>query len=667
MKKIKITLLFIILYSICINFSFSQPVKRALIIAIGNYPSKSLFPPISSLNDIPLIKTSLLNQEFKENNIKLLLDSQATRQGIISAFNNLINESNPGDIVVIHYSGHGQQMQDSTCDKPGCIDQALVAYDAIGLPTPEYYGQNHIRDHLIGEYIKKFRLKLGNGGMLNLFIDACYSGTMTKGLKVFRSVDEIFCTNEFREKYKTGKTSNINSTGIYDCIKDLSDIADKDKLSAFVFFAPCMYNQECIEITNGEKDVGPLSFGISKAFASIKPNETYRRLFEKICSAIISNSGDRQDPQAEGNLDNIVFSGLINYAKPYYLVRERTLDDDIIINGGEFSGIYKNTVVGFYPGETNDPKEVKPLYQTNITSVDNFTSKCKINDNSSSTEELMKMRVFVIKQGLPEKELKIKFMDLDENAVSKLSGEIKKVEYITITDSFADFILTGLNPDTKTNDGKLFILSGTDGSNSSETFDFKEEYFLQKVIEKLKDLFVYNLLRTIELNDDINYGVEMDVRLVNWTNIERKEYNLSPVNEISGTKNIRCGETVKITIKNSGNSNAYITLLNFAPDGSMKQVVPYEDKNKSNLIPPGDVIEVGFKSNDPGLEIYKVFATKEFINFNPIIRSRGLEKSTKGIKNPLEELLFNCYTGSKGNSGSFSGGMTKTLYIKVRK
>ena len=666
MKKIKSIFLLIFMFLFFVNLSFTQPVKRALIIAIGNYPAQSMFQHISSLNDTSLIKTSLLNQGFNENNIKLLIDSQATRQGIISAFDELLKICNPGDILVIHFSCHGQQMQDSTCNKPGCIDQALVAYDAIVMPTSEYYGQNHIRDHLVGEYIKKFRLKLGKEGMLNLFVDACYGGTMTKGLKVFRSTDGIFCTKKFHEEYLSGKTSNINSTGMYDCIKDLTEIADKDKMSPFVFFAPSMYNQPCIEITNGDKDVGPLSFGISKAFATIGPNETYRRLFEKIRASIITHSSDRQDPQAEGDLDNVVFSGQINYPKPYYSVIEKTIDDEIILNGGEFSGIYKNTIVGFYPGETNDPKDIKPLLQTNITVVNNFISRCRISDNSISIEELLKMRVFILKQGLPEKELKIKFVDLDENIVSKLKEEINSVQYLSISGTTADLFLTGLNPDTKTGDGNLYIISGNDGSICSEPFDLKDENFTNKVIEKLKDLFVYTLLRDVELKDN-NYGAEMDVKLVKWTDFENKKYDLFPLNEISGTKNINCGETIKLTITNSGKFDAYITLLNFAPNGTMKQVIPYEDKNQSNLLPPGNVIEIGFKSNDPGLEIYKVFATKEQINFNPIIRSRGLDKSTKGEMNPLEELLLNGYSGSKGGVSNFSGGTTNAIYIKVTK
>ncbi len=663
MKIIKSIFLLFILVLFTANDSYSEPVKRALIIAIGNYPPETGFGNINSLNDVPLIKTSLQNQGFPDMNIKVLIDAQATREGIINALDELLNSSNQGDIVVIHYSGHGQQMQDSIGNKPEGIDEALVSYNAKLLPTQTYYGQNHIRDHLISEYIKKFRLKLGQSGLLNLFIDACFSGNMTKGINESRSNAVIFGTPEFLEKYYKGNTSNKNGLGIYDCIKELSDKSEIDKMSGFVFFAPCMFNQPCYEIQKEGKWIGPLSFGISKAFATIKPNETYRQLFAKIYAAIKANSSENQDPQAEGNLDNVVFSGLINSSKPYYSVIDRTVDDELIINGGEFSGIYKNTVVGFYPGETHDPAGIEPTFETKITNVRNFNSSCKINDKSFGYEELLKMRIFVLKQGLPEKDLKIKFMGLDANIISALTVQLKSVEYISITDSYADYLLTENNPGTNIKDGKLYILSGINGSSCAEPFDLSDGNYTYNIVEKLKDLFVYNLLRDIELNDK-NYGVNLDVKLINWINIAKKEAG-SPLNEISGVKNSNKGDTIMITITNTGSSDAYISLINFDPDGKIKQFIPYENNSKPNLLPKGNVINIPFKSSRSGLEIYKVFATKEPVNFNPIIRSRGLDKSEKGSKNPLEELLLNGYSGLKGVQQNFSGGTTNALFIKV--
>ena len=65
--------------------------KRALIIAVGNYPKETGWMDISSLNDVPLIQGALVNQGFDVNNILLITDAQATKKGILDAFDNFIS------------------------------------------------------------------------------------------------------------------------------------------------------------------------------------------------------------------------------------------------------------------------------------------------------------------------------------------------------------------------------------------------------------------------------------------------------------------------------------------------------------------------------------------------------------------------------------------------
>jgi metacaspase-1 len=656
-RTIKFSFITSLIFLLIAGFSYSNPVKRALIIAIGNYPYGSGFSSIGSLNDVPLIKTSLINQSFSEENIKILLNSQATRNGIISAFDELINLCNPGDIVVIHYSGHGQQMQDSTNSKQSGIDEALVPYDAKILPTADYYGQNHIRDHLIGEYIKQFRLKLGKDGMLNLFIDACFSGSMTKALNVFRSTTQVFGTPGFLEEYDKGKTNIPKSAGIYNCIKEISE--DNDNLSGFVFFAPCRFDQPCCEIEKNGTSVGPLSYGISKAFTNINTNETYRQLYQKIYAAIKASSGSRQEPQAEGNLDNIVFSGLINVTKPYYSIIDRNIDNELILNGGEFSGIYKGTLIGFYPGETNDPAGVSPVFETVIKKVNSFNSI--ITGFDKPYEEILKMRIFVLRQGIPEMDMKVKFESLGEKIISNLTEEFKSVQYIKISDSISDYILTGINPGSNASDGKLYIISAEDGSSNIEPLDLNSDSLSQKVTENLKDLYVYNMLRNLPLSDK-NYV--LDVTVGKYI-ISGKDTIISPLEEISGVKNTVLEDTLLISVINSGSANEYITLLGFSPEGKIVQLYPYEEMSQSNKLLKGNRINFIFVNSKTGLFLFKFFATREFINFRPIIRSRKKVNFEKSEANILEELLADSYSGRKYGIGSFSGGSAVSLYLKI--
>ena len=103
MKKI----LFALALSFCFQSIYAE--KYALIIAVGDYPKKTGWSSISSVNDVPLIEQTLLNQGFSEGNIQVLINEEATYLGIKEALNKLLERVDADDVVVIHYSGHGQQ------------------------------------------------------------------------------------------------------------------------------------------------------------------------------------------------------------------------------------------------------------------------------------------------------------------------------------------------------------------------------------------------------------------------------------------------------------------------------------------------------------------------------------------------------------------------------
>src|SRR5690606_14348519 len=84
---------------------FSQN-KLALIVAVGDYPPSSKIKPIASVNDIKYIKAALLKNGFTEKNIDTLINSQATKAGILKSLDQLDEKAKKNDIVVIHFSCH---------------------------------------------------------------------------------------------------------------------------------------------------------------------------------------------------------------------------------------------------------------------------------------------------------------------------------------------------------------------------------------------------------------------------------------------------------------------------------------------------------------------------------------------------------------------------------
>ncbi|MDZ4203458.1 MAG: caspase family protein, partial [Bacteroidales bacterium] len=96
----------IVFVFVALFFSFSvnsEPVKRALIVAIGDYPVESGWKKLNSLNDVTIVKAALIHQGFHEKNIVVLTDKEATRAGIVKALDQMIERSKAGDIVYFHF------------------------------------------------------------------------------------------------------------------------------------------------------------------------------------------------------------------------------------------------------------------------------------------------------------------------------------------------------------------------------------------------------------------------------------------------------------------------------------------------------------------------------------------------------------------------------------
>lgn len=95
----------------------SATTKRALVVGISDYPSLNyLNARWSSANDARMMQKTLRQQGFK---VSVLTDNNATAAKIRKALQNLQTESCKGDLVYIHFSCHGQPVEDRNGDETG--------------------------------------------------------------------------------------------------------------------------------------------------------------------------------------------------------------------------------------------------------------------------------------------------------------------------------------------------------------------------------------------------------------------------------------------------------------------------------------------------------------------------------------------------------------------
>ena len=172
--RIKIIIYFLLLLSLPVT----AHTKRALVIGLGEQQDKA-WNKINGDKDVPFVQAMLKNAGFKS--VTTLVDRQATKVGIVGAFKRMTASCKHGDVVYIHYSGHGQQMTDVHNDEKDGLDECWIPYDAYRKASATYHGEKHLTDDELNVYLNAIRNKIGTKGKLLVVIDACHSGDGTRG------------------------------------------------------------------------------------------------------------------------------------------------------------------------------------------------------------------------------------------------------------------------------------------------------------------------------------------------------------------------------------------------------------------------------------------------------------------------------------------------------
>ena len=187
-----------------LSLSVTAQTKRALVIGLGEQQDKA-WNKINGDKDVPLVQGMLKNAGFKL--VTTLVNRQATKTGIIGAFRKMTASCKQGDVVYIHYSGHGQQMTDVHNDERDGLDECWIPYDACRKASATYHGERHLTDDELNVYLNAIRHKIGARGKLLVVIDACHSGDGTRGDEdeVVRGVEDTLVVDSLyaRGLYET--------------------------------------------------------------------------------------------------------------------------------------------------------------------------------------------------------------------------------------------------------------------------------------------------------------------------------------------------------------------------------------------------------------------------------------------------------------------------------
>ena len=271
MKKVFYLILFQVM--IVLPTMVVSQTKRAIVIGLGKQEDTA-WSKINGDEDVPYVLELLNDANYSQ--IITCVNEEATKVGIVSAFQTLTQSCQSNDIVYIHYSGHGQQMRDKSNDEVDALDESWIPYDAYLKPCEKDRGEKHLLDDELNIYLMNIRNKIGDGGKMLVVIDACHSGDGTRAIgdETIRGVSDTF------EVVKYWLMKPYGYAGIV-----------KPNTERWITLSACESNEVNMEMR--EPKVGKLTYAI---YTKIKSGEYGNNeiFFKKLSRFININSGSRQ-------------------------------------------------------------------------------------------------------------------------------------------------------------------------------------------------------------------------------------------------------------------------------------------------------------------------------------------------------------------------------------
>ncbi len=309
----------------------ADPPKYALLIGITNYKAPSINKIDGCENNVPLLAQSLIDSYgFKKENVRTLLNEQATREAIVSQFfAHLIDNAKAAKkdskeaVVVYYFCGHGSQYPDQDGDENDGLDETFVAYDSRMGNVAD------ILDDEIDDLKAELRPFTTN---TTLILESCHSGTGS------RNGDTLISQQAEGDKKKHPPYK-----------RRFPPTSDADVLTYTEIAASASSNtakSETKAYCNCEKPYSLMTKALVEALNRASHSTTYRALGQEIAAAVAVRS--RQDPRVEGNRDTLLFGGAAKRIRPYIEIERVTDDGKVVIKAGAVQGLKVGSQVAVY-------------------------------------------------------------------------------------------------------------------------------------------------------------------------------------------------------------------------------------------------------------------------------------------------------------------------------
>ena len=246
--------------------------KKAVLIGINRYriPGADLRGCVNDVKNMQSVLTR--SYGFKGGDITVLSDFAATKKGIESAIRKLVQGGRKGDVLLVHFSGHGSNVPDNDGDEADDRDEILCPTDLDW--------KNPMRD----DWLRKTFDSMRAGVSLTVITDCCHSGTITRAVqppdapsieRYLPSPWDLVATESGRSLRGTVKTELRKSKR---ASRKQRDIVEADLPE--VLITGCRADQTSADAMIGGSFNGALTYNLVAAIGDAQGELSYRQLHD---------------------------------------------------------------------------------------------------------------------------------------------------------------------------------------------------------------------------------------------------------------------------------------------------------------------------------------------------------------------------------------------------
>lgn len=594
------------------------PRKRALLVGISRYPqaSSNSWRPLNTHQDVVQLKEVLIEHGFAPNDVTILEDSDATAAGIRAAFrSHLIDPARPGDTLLFHFSGHGQQVPDESGDEIDGLDETLVPVNATNQRATEG-AKTNLRDDEIGAWLRALvdKLRGPDGklrGSVTVTLDSCFSGTATRGDLVER-----------------GHGWDESLDGPKPPMRDIARVAQlvgpmQDGQSEVQFLSATLSTQTAKE-RNG---MGVFSHALVQALRRADRQTTYRALLDDISYEMAQSGVRDQTPGFEGNADLILFRG---EARPHERTT-RVVDvdgDQLTLAAGEAHLVTVGSVYTLYRAGTDKLSDSIKLGEAEVVSVSPMQSALRLRPGAKipqdATARLMMLRARVVETAhrYTDRPLRVRLTGVSAELEKALRAiPVLSTQGIAGTNYDVEVkaeknALSLYRPEAKERFAKVDV--GPAAAARTDVL-LRAEWRWRSVMNlRAEGSAAQVKLRIVPVQCPA--GSPPNGQLLTESAVVPKTEPLR----------LRAGDCYQLELHNPTYNDLWTTVLQLAADGSIEPSFPHSRQFGVHLIPHGKTVRIPTPyiyrvdvSPDRNQErsAFKIIATTEPLDLSPLIQS----------------------------------------------